>query len=258
MPEQEAPNVPVKSVETAFAIINALQELNGAGITEIADHVGKSKSTTHNHLQTLKQHRYVVKDGDAYRLGLRFLDHGGHVRARNPSHAVIRPKIREIAEETGEICQFIVEEGGRGVIVFQDGGDHAVETQTRIGTPAPLNAMAGGKTILAYLPERRVDEIISEHGLPTLTDDTITDSTELFERLEQIRDQEYAINHEEHIKGLRAISVPIKTTKGELFGAMSVASPSYRLEEPNYEKEVTDMLLGAANELELNVTYARF
>jgi DNA-binding IclR family transcriptional regulator len=255
---EEIPNVPVKSVETAFAIVNAIQELNGAGITEIAEQVGKSKSTVHNHLQTLKRHRYVIEDGGSYRLGLRFLDHGSHARERNPSYTVIQPKVREIAEETGEICQFVVEEGGRGFVVFHEGGEHAVEIQTRIGMSGLLNGITGGKAILAYLSDRRIEEIVSEHGLPALTDDTITDSAELFERLEQIRNQGYAINNEEHIKGLRAISVPIKTTESKLFGAMSVASPSYRLEEPNYEKEVTDLLLGAANELELNVTYSRF
>lgn len=251
-------NVPVKSVETTLAIIAALQETNGVELTSLADRVGRSKSTVHNHLRTLERHGYVVRDGDRYRLGLRFLDHGGHARAQAPSVHLIRPKIREIADSTEEICQFVVEENGQGVVLFQERGDDAVETQTRIGTSVALNGVAGGKALLAHLPDDRVDEILAERGLPALTDQTITDRETLRSRLDAIRDRGYAINAGEHIQGMRAISVPIKTTEGDLLGAISVAGPSYRLEESTHERAIVDNLLGVANELELNVTYSRF
>jgi DNA-binding IclR family transcriptional regulator len=200
----------------------------------------------------------VVSEDGEYRLGLRFLDHGSFARARNPSYSVVEPKVRDLAEETGEICQFVVEEDGRGIVVFQERGEHAVETRTRVGTSVPLNGIPGGKAILAYLPDERVTEIVDEYGLPAVTEETITDRGKLEETFPRIRKQGYAINREEHIKGMRAISVPIRTTEGALLGAMSVAGPSYRLEEPNYQQDVTNQLLGVANELELNVTYSRF
>jgi DNA-binding IclR family transcriptional regulator len=251
-------NVPVKSVETTFAIVEALQEANGGDLTALADRVGRSKSTVHNHLQTLERHGYVVRDDGRYRLGLKFLDHGGHARARTPSAHLIRPKIRDIAESTEEICQFVVEQAGTGIVLFQERGDDAVETQTRIGTSVPLNGIAGGKALLAYLPAERVDRILSERGLPALTEATITDREELLDRLDDVRDRGYAINASEHIRGMRAISVPIRTTEGDLLGAVSVAGPSYRLEETDHRRSIVDNLLSVANELELNVTYSRF
>lgn len=258
MPTENPANVPVKSVETTFTLVEALQEMNGGELTALADRVGRSKSTVHNHLRTLERHGYVVRDGDRYRLGLRFLDHGGHARTQTPSVHLIRPKIREIAETTEEICQFIVEQRGKGIVLFQERGDDAVETQTRIGTSVALNGIGGGKTILAHLPEERVEAILDEHGLPALTEDTITDRETLYDRLDAIRDRGYAINAGEHIRGMRVISVPIRTTEGELLGAMSVAGPSYRLEESDHERVIVDSLLSVANELELNVTYSRF
>jgi DNA-binding IclR family transcriptional regulator len=251
-------NVPVKSVETTLAIVEALQETNGDELTALADRVGRSKSTVHNHLRTLEGHGYVVRDGDLYRLGLRFLNHGGHARAQTPSVHLIRPKIGEIADSTEEICQFVVEERGKGIVLFQERGDDAVETQTRIGTSVALNGIAGGKALLAHLSDDRVDDILAERGLPALTDRTITDRETLLDRLDTVRERGYAINAGEHIRGMRAISVPIKTTEGDLLGAISVAGPSYRLEEPTHERSIVDSLLGVANELELNVTYSRF
>lgn len=258
MPDRGPANVPVKSVETTLAIIEALQETNGVELTALADRVGRSKSTVHNHLQTLERHGYVVRDGDVYRLGLKFLDHGGHARAQTPSAHLIRPKIREIAESTEEICQFVVEQAGTGIVLFQERGDDAVETQTRIGTSVALNGVAGGKALLAHLPNHRVDAILAERGLPALTEETITDPETLRERLDAVRDRGYAINAGEQIRGMRAISVPIRTTEGDLLGAISVAGPSYRLEESDHERAIVDNLLSVANELELNVTYSRF
>lgn len=258
MATEPTPNVPVQAVEKTLEILQGLQELDGAGTTELADHLGMAKSTVFNHLRTLETHRYVVRDGDTYRIGLRFLTHGCQARDRNTNYRIVRPKVREIAEQTGEICQFVVEEGGRGIVVFHERGDRAVETRTRVGSSFPLHAITGGKAILAELPDEQVAEIIASTGLPPATERTVTDESALRERLADVRDRGYAVNREEHIKGLRAISVPITTTEGDLLGALVVSGPSYRLEEQSTEEELANVLLGVANELELNVTYSRF
>ena len=73
----------MKTVETAFEVIRALETLDGAGVTELANHLDMSKSTTHNHLATLHQREVVVKRADQYELGLQFLLLGEYVRNQN-------------------------------------------------------------------------------------------------------------------------------------------------------------------------------
>jgi DNA-binding IclR family transcriptional regulator len=60
----------VNSVERTFKIVNGLQELDGAGVTELAAHLDLPKSTVHNYLTTLEQEDYVVRENDQYRVGL--------------------------------------------------------------------------------------------------------------------------------------------------------------------------------------------
>lgn len=254
MDKPNTPNIPVKSVVRMFEIVDALQQMDGATMTTVVDEVSLSKSTIYNHLKTLERLEYVVcRDGEYY-LAFRFLDHAGHILSRDPRLQIIEPKIREIADETGELCQFVMEEHGRGIVLFRETGERAVETRTRLGSRLYLHHITAGKAILSQLPKERTSHIIERHGLPKKTAGTITDPNALFKELEKIEKQGYASDKVEHIKGLHAVAVPV-VDGDEVFGAISVAAPSHRMENKPQEEDVSDLLLGIANEIELNIGF---
>ncbi|WIV68655.1 IclR family transcriptional regulator [Natrialbaceae archaeon AArc-T1-2] len=166
-----------------------------------------------------------------------------------------RPKVKELAMETNERAQFIVEEFGYGIYLHMETGDNAVETDVRIGKMASLHTTSAGKAILAHLPEEQVMRIVDRYGLSKRTENTITDPDALLEELETIRDRGYAYNDGERITGMRAVGVPITDVEDDVVGALSVSGPAHRMKGNWYEKEIPDLLLGTANELELNLTY---
>jgi len=57
-------------------------ELDGAGVTELANQLDVAKSTIHGHLTSMRAHGFVVKRGTEYRLGLGFFDYGQYVRGQ--------------------------------------------------------------------------------------------------------------------------------------------------------------------------------
>lgn len=57
---------PVQSTVNTFAIVEALRELDGAGVSELAAYLDIPKSTVHNYLSTLEQEEYIVKEDGAY------------------------------------------------------------------------------------------------------------------------------------------------------------------------------------------------
>lgn len=77
MPNDETNSKTVKSVETALSILEALEAIGGATITELADRLDMSPGAVHHHLSTFRQHQYVVKRGGKYHIGLQFLVFGG-------------------------------------------------------------------------------------------------------------------------------------------------------------------------------------
>lgn len=250
------PNTPVRSVQTTLRLIDGLRELGGAGVTELADHLGLSKSTAYNHLATLEQNEYIVKEGDTYYIGCRFLELGAQARDRHRVYTRAQPEVKKLAQQTGELSGLIIEEHGRGVFLYRAKGEEAVHVDTYTGKRIYLHTAALGKAILAHVPRGRVEDIIEQHGLPRMTDFTITDPETLFEELAEIRENRIAFDDEERLRGLRSVAAPVLTDDGEVLGAISVAGPTSRMRGERFEVEVPELVTSAANVIELNVSHA--
>jgi DNA-binding IclR family transcriptional regulator len=246
----------VKSVNTLFAVLEQLKANNGTGVSELARELDMSKGAIHRYLQTLVDEGYAVKDNGTYRLALRFLDYGAYVRNQYPFNEYIQPKVKQLAEQTGERAQYIVEEHGRGIYLHRERGQNAVETDARVGKVVNLHTTAAGKAILSQLSDERVDEIIGEHGLAGQTERTVIDRDVLFEKLAEIRDRGYALNEQEHVRGLFAIGVPITDVEGTVLGGVSVSGPANRLQGQTENKAIQRTLLGTKDEIELNLSYS--
>lgn len=246
----------VQSVETSLRIVEALHERGDAGVTELATALSIPKSTVHNHLQTLERNEYVVGVDGRYRVSYRFLELGAAARDRCPLTAVARPEVDRIAEETGELSGLLVEEHGRGVFLHRAKGDRAVHVDTYAGKRIALHGAALGKAILAGLPDARVDAIVDRHGLPALTENTITDREALDAELQAVRDSGVAFDDEERLDGLRSVGAAITDADGAVIGAVSVAGPTSRLREVRFREELPDAVRSAVNVVELNVTYS--
>lgn len=257
MPSQSTPNQhrTVKAGERMFAILETIEELGGVRVSELAEHVDLAKSTVHRYLVTMEECGYLVKEGDMYHVGLRFLELGEYARSRKKAYPMAEPKVAELARETNERAQFIVEEHGAAVYIHRAFGEHAIRTDPGIGKRIPVHATSAGKAILAHMPNIRTEQIIEEQGLASITDYTITNPDELWTELEEVREQGYAINNQENIQGLRAVGVPVIGPADQVLGAFSVSGPIHRMEEERLENELLSLLMGTANELELNLMH---
>jgi len=249
-------NQQVKSVSTLFSILEHLKENQGMGVTELSRELEMSKGSVHRYLKTLVDVGYAVNNDGTYDLGLRFLDFGSYVRDQYPFNEFIHPKTQQLAEETGERSQYLVKEHGRGIYLHRERGEHAVKTDARVGKVVYLHTTAAGKAILSEMPREQVDEIIDRHGLIEQTKNTITEREQLYETLDQIREQGYALNEEEHVQGLVAVGVPINHPDGYVLGGMSVSGPATRIKDRIEDRTIPRMLLGTADEIELNLNYS--
>ncbi|EMA51596.1 IclR family transcriptional regulator [Halococcus thailandensis] len=245
---------PVTTVETAFEIVEYVAEHDGAGVSEIATDLDRAKSTIHRHLGTLVQRGYLVEDG-GYSLGLRFLDLGLDARDGRPLYHEAHAKVDELAERTGEKVWCMTAENGRSIHLHGASGTQSVRTNSREGDVGYLHQHAAGKAILAHRSPEHVGDIVERYGLPTRTDDTITDGDELFDHLERIRERGYAFNREESVPGLYAVGAPITDDRGVAIGALSISGPANRLAGETLTEEFPELLLGAVNEIEINLSH---
>ncbi|WP_330633094.1 IclR family transcriptional regulator [Halocatena halophila] len=245
----------VKSARTTLTILNELRRRGSATVTELSESFELSTSSIHNYLNTLESEGYVVKSGNTYRVGLRFLSLGGHARHKTALYHAAKPHVRNLADQTGEQANLLVEEHGRGIYLQRAYGDDAVETDSYVGQRVYLHNTALGTAILAHLPSDRVEAIVDEHGLPATTEKTITDRNVLFERLERIRERGVAFDDEARVGGLRCVAVPIVNNDNTVEGAISVSGPRSRFVGDRYREVIPNRLKQAANIIELNVSY---
>lgn len=246
----------LKTTETSLEVVDALYELGGGRIDEIANHLDAAPSTIHRHLTTLRAHDYVTKTGDVYQLGLRFLTIGGYIQHNERGYQLAKDKVQQLALTTGERVQFITEEHGQRVYIHASVGEDAVQTDAHIGKRGPLHCSAAGKAILAALPRTRVEEIIDKRGLSRVTPNTITDRDALFEELQEIANRGVAFNKQESVMGLNAAGTAVKRPDGQVLGAISISGPAQRFKGDKLGEEIPNLLLGATNEIELNLKYS--
>lgn len=245
----------VQSVRRAMEIVEEIRERDGATLAELADEFDIAKSTIHSHVSTLCQEGYLVKEGYEYRAGAMFLRLGEYARTRRPEYKMAAEKVEELANQSEERAQFAIEEHERVVFLYQRNGAHAANTGTEIGRRRYLHTSSVGKAILAHLPDERIQTIIDNCGLPKVTAHTITDESELWEMIELIRERGYAVNTEENIEGVCAVGAPVRNGD-EVIGALSVSGPTHRLQDERLHRDVANLVLGEANELELNIKYS--
>jgi len=246
----------VGSVDTMFDIIEYVGRANG-GVTlaDAATDLDYAKSTVHRHLTTLERRGYVVHE-DGYYVGLRFLELGEQARNRRRAYQLAKEKVEELADATDERAQFIVEEHGEAVYIHRALGDHAVRTDPGIGKRIPLHATSAGKAILAAIPEEEQSRIVEQTSFDEITDATTTNPDDLRNELERVRERGYAFNRQENLDGLHAVGVPVTEPSDDVIGALSVSGPSHRLTGEWFSNDLPTLLLGAANEIELNIAHS--
>ena len=241
----------VSAVERTLQIVETLRDLQPAGVTEIAKFADLPKSSVYNHLGTLENGGYVIKNDEKYELGLRFLPLGEAARQRLEVYRAARAETEQLGSDTGTNAYLSVEERGRATVIFRH-LENEIDLGS-IGTTVPLTTSSMGKAILAQLPQERVDEIVKQHGLPKMTDSSIVDRAALDDELDQIRQQGFALDRGEHVQLLRGVGAAVLGPDGEVRGAVSVAGPERQLRGQFFEEELPDAVLDTTNVIELKL-----
>lgn len=247
----------IKSVGKVFDIIETIYQFDRPGVTDIADHLDLSKSTVHSHLSTLKKNGYVIQD-NGYRLSLKFLTLGGYLQQSDEYrqlYQVAKPELDDLAEQTGERAALMVEENGKGYFLYMVEGQRAVSTDSHLGWEFPLHSTSCGKAYLSELPKHEVKAIVDQHGLPAITENTITDRTRLFEELEDIGRRGTAFDKGERLPGIYCVAVPITTEDDRLICSISLSLPANRADSERFRSELPEHLSSVARVIGLNMMY---
>ena len=233
----------LKSSSVTLEIVDAVVELEGARVSQIADHLDISDSAASNHLHTLRRAGFLTAEGDVYQPSLKFAKVGERAKSRDTAFDHAIEVTDELDDKTNFETCFTVEENGLGrylrpeVDVTSD-----VDNYYTVGEPIHLHSTATGKAILANYPEERVDFIVDRRGLPAQTERTITSRERLKEELRTVRNRGYALNRGEDQVGVYAIGQAVTKPSGAVLGAMSIAGPTFRTKKQRFKEQFAAIL----------------
>jgi len=191
------------------------------------------KSTLHRFLVSLESYGILRRDsGDKrWRLGYRLFIWGSLAAKSTGLRHIARPIMRDLVAATGETAILTVYHGQEVTCIDKVETSRSVRMTLQAGTRRSPHAGASSKVLMAYLPEKEIQAIIRDKGLPKLCTYTITDPDELVAELARIRERGYAVSHEETDLGAWGIATPIrdrKGDKGDVVAAIGIAGPGSR------------------------------
>ena len=246
----------VKAVRTTFRILHALKDIDGsAGVSELSRELDLPVSTVHSHLSTLQDCEYVVRRGDEYDLGYRFLENGGHLRSQSRLYQFAKPKIDDLAEEFGDKVNLVVFDHGLATHLYIAKGSHAIETDTHTGIRLHAHSSASGKVLLAHLSEERLHETLDWRDPVPHGPNTITSREKLLAELGEIRSEGIAFDREERVEGLRCVAAPIKRDE-RLPAAISVSGPRERMSGERFTETIPERLRNVTDTIRIKLRYA--
>jgi DNA-binding IclR family transcriptional regulator len=194
---------------------------------ELTERSGLPKSTVHRIADQLLESHWLERAAVGYRLGMRFFEVGALVSGRTRLRERALPYLQDLQAETGQTVHLAILAGGEVLVLEKLQGHRSPEVATRVGGRLPAHCTAAGKALLAFAPDKVVDDIIAG-GLQRHTGRTIV-VPELFrQELVSVRTGQWAAQTEEWMPGVRCVAAPVRGS-GRAIAAVSVGGPVQRV-----------------------------
>lgn len=196
----------IQVLDRAVAILDylATNPAQPRPLKEIAAHIGLGPGTCSNILKTMQHHGLVAQSGPRqnYFLGP-WLD---HISCRTPMRQglilIAEPEIVCLAEETGETATLSAMYQCRRFVLCKATGNRLLQLRYDFAFSVNPYHSASGRVLLAYLPEKSLNAIVAQAGLPHSHWPEISSLEELHAALAQIRRRGYALRHDQEFENI--------------------------------------------------------
>jgi DNA-binding IclR family transcriptional regulator len=224
----ERPNASALAVERAAEIMFLLAEWGDGSVTELAETTGSTGSAVHRILTALKRKELVAQDDDSQRYSLSWsvLSLARSLSSRADIRTLAHPKMVRLRDLSEETLTLNVRSGLNRVCIEQVESQHEVRWVAEIGRIVPLHSGVTGKVLLAYATE--ADAYLRSLDARRKEESSVPDRASLAAELEEIRQRGYALAVKDRIRGISAISAPIREPGGMVSAALTLAGPAER------------------------------
>jgi len=136
--------------------------------------------------------------------------------------------LSQLVAALGEACNLTALDGDQIVYVARVETDEPLRLHFETGNRVPLHCTASGKLFLASMSHTERDRVLSRINLTRCTPRTLTDPTLLHSELDRLAARGIGIDNEEFVRGMTAVSVPVRDKQGRMVAAIACHAPTAR------------------------------
>jgi IclR family transcriptional regulator, pca regulon regulatory protein len=236
----------IAGLEKGLAVIAAFdQDRPRLTMSEVAALCGLTRAAARRYLITLEYLGYVTSERKMYSLAPKVLRLGQSYMHSARLPRIVQPELHKLAYALKEASSAGVLDGGDVICIAATSAGRVVSSTLQPGTRVPAYCTANGRVLLASLQQPQVEAWITRQTLAPLTPNTITNPDRLRIEIARTRAQGYALVDQEFELGLRTISVPLKSYRGDVLAAMNVSVHAARVSMDQLVDECLPALLHA-------------
>ena len=211
-----------------------------SSLQELTDESGLSKGTTHRLLSRLERIGVVDRDllTRRYVTGYRLREVMQHTWTDLDPRRIAWPHMDALRAACGETVSLHQLDGSEHVAIEACEGTSELRRVVLIGRRLPLTIGATSKALLAFMSATQVEAALRGATKEQETGRSAKD-------LAAICRKRYAVAVGELTDGLTAISTPIFDHRGNLWGGLAVAGPSFRFDSARI-REIAPQLIQTA------------
>lgn len=241
----------VGALEKGLAVIEAFDASSQRmTLSEVARKAGLTRPTARRYLLSLARLGYAETDGKHFWLTHRVLRLGYAFLSSAPMPKICQPVLDQIAESTREAASLSTLDGAEIVFLASSVAPRMMAATINVGLRLPAHCTAGGRILLAGLPDAVVENQLKTVAPKKLTAKTKTGLRELLHEIRKARKCGYALNDEEQEVGVRSIAVPVTAPQLQMRLAMAVSVHAGRMSVAEMIRHILPKLLAGKLALE--------
>ena len=240
----------VRAAGRAMQVLGAFHKATGPlSLSSIASAAQIDRSAAQRLVHTLMQMGYIRRSADdrGYLPGIRLLDHTLDLLRLDPVVQKATPVLLELRKSLRERVDLSLYDETRLIYALRMQSKRETFYASLVGHSVPTYCTAGGRAVLAKLPDSAAREILERAPLHAFTTQTETDRGAVMQAINKAREDGFAMVCDEFIQGEVAIGVAITDRSGAPLSAIHVGGSLSEWTPDAFVAKVAPLAIEAAS-----------
>lgn len=219
-------------------------------ISEVSKATGLDRATSRRCLLTLHVEGYASYDNKYFTLTPKILRLGMSALTALPLPKIVQPWLDQLSDQIGQSCSVAFLDDTDVVYIARAAQHRVMSIGLMPGSRLPAHCTSMGRVLLAALSEQKMRGILEESNLAPRTLFSISDIDKIQKRIEEVRQDGFALVDQEVELGLRSIAVPLLDRRGRNVAALNIGLAATQTSTEYIKTNYLPLLLNIQNTLQ--------